>query len=182
MYTKESIEKVINKLRERYKIGKYREEPFKVLITTILSQRTKDKATAVASESLFRKYTNAYALATAPLKKIERIIKPVGFYRQKSRRIKEIANILVDKYGGKVPMDFKALLSLPSVGRKTANCVLAYGFSIPTIPVDTHVHKIANRLGIVETSLPEETEKELRKKIPKKYWLSINELFVEFGK
>ncbi|PIV67863.1 MAG: endonuclease III [Euryarchaeota archaeon CG01_land_8_20_14_3_00_38_12] len=109
-------------------------------------------------------------------------MKPSGFYKVKAKRIKEVSKIIMEKYSGKVPDNLKNLLSLPGVGRKTANCVLVYGFDKPAIPVDVHVHRVANRLGFVKTKSPEETEKDLMEKIPKKYWKKINHIFVEFGK
>ncbi len=110
------------------------------------------------------------------------MIKIAGFYRNKAAKIKEVCKILEDEYEGKVPEDFDLLMELPSVGRKTANCVLVFGFGKPAIPVDTHVHRISNRLGLVKTKMPEETEEALTKILPKKYWLDINHMFVTFGK
>ncbi len=109
------------------------------------------------------------------------LIKSVGFYHVKSKRIIEVAKLLISKYGGKVPADIDQLVEIPGVGRKTANCVLVYAFEQPAIPVDTHVHRISNRLGLVSTKMPEETEMELRKNIPKKFWLDINNTFVMYG-
>jgi len=132
-------------------------DPFRVLIATILSHRTKDPVTALASSRLFAKYPRPTQLANADPRTIARLIKPVGFYNT------------------------KALLKLPSVGRKTANCVLVYGFKRPAIPVDTHVHRIFNRLGVVKTKTPEETEEELTRIVDRKDWLPLNEVFVKFG-
>jgi len=109
------------------------------------------------------------------------LIKSVGFYHVKSKRIIEVAKLLISKYGGRVPSDIDELVEIPGVGRKTANCVLVYAFEQPAIPVDTHVHRISNRLGLVSTKMPEETEMELRKTIPKKFWLDINNTFVMYG-
>jgi endonuclease-3 len=158
-----------------------RGDPFKVLIATILSHRTRDEATRVAAENLFRVYRSAKELAEADPKQIELLIKPVGFYRVKAKRIVEVSKIICERFGGVVPDDFEALMSLPSVGRKTANCVLVYGFGKPALPVDTHVHRISNRLGLVSTKTPEETEEALKKVIDKKYWVKINDLLVKFG-
>lgn len=157
-------------------------DPFEVLIFTIISQRTRDEQTEVASERLLSLYPTSKDLANAPVKKIEELIKIAGFYRNKAKKIKEVCNILEDKYHGKVPEDFETLIKLPSVGRKTANCVLVFGFGVPAIPVDTHVHRISNRLGLVKTKKPEETEEALIKILPKRYWLDINHMFVTFGK
>ena len=158
-----------------------REDPFQVLISTVLSQRTRDENTERASSRLFKKYRSPRQLSQAPLSKIEPLIKPSGFYKTKALRIREISRILVEKYGGKVPRDLESLLSLPGVGRKTANCVLVYAYRLPAIPVDTHVHRISNRIGLVKTKTPEQTESELVKTIPGKYWIDLNDLFVKFG-
>ena len=175
------ILRVVKILNKKYKIKPGREKPFKVLIGTILSQRTKDESTEKASDQLFRKYKNPVHLSKAPLKSIESLIKPSGFYKTKARRIKEISRILVEKYKGKVPQDFDGLMRLPGVGRKTANIVLVFAYGIPAIPVDTHVHRISNRLGLVKTKTPEQTEFALVKIIPRKHWLDFNGLFVKFG-
>lgn len=174
----------VRRLSKRYGVDNFgrSETPFEVLIATILSQRTRDENTAVASRALFSKYKTPGQLMRADTKDIERLIKPSGFYRVKARKIKEVSKILVKEYDSKVPSDMEKLLELPGVGRKTANCVLVYGFHEPAIPVDTHVHRISNRLGWVKTRTPEETETALTKLVPKKYWITLNELFVKFGK
>jgi len=154
---------------------------FSILIGTILSARTKDEATAKAVKSLFSKYKTPKALAHAKVKDIEKIIKSIGFYHVKSKRIIEVAKIIDSQFKGMVPDDLETLLKLPGVGRKTANCVLVYAFEKPAIPVDIHVHRISNRLGLVETKTPEETELALMKKIPKKFWIDINDTFVMYG-
>ncbi len=161
--------------------NKHTSDPFRILIGTILSHRTRDSNTEKAVNQLFSIYKNAYDLSKGKIGTIEKLIKPAGFYRVKARRIKEVSNIIVSQYNGRVPSDLDQLLSLPSVGRKTANCVLVYGFNKPAIPVDTHVHRISNRLGIVKTNKPEETEIVLTKLLKKKYWLDVNEFFVKFG-
>ena len=155
--------------------------PFSILIGTILSARTKDEATAKAVKVLFSKYKNPKELAGAKIKDVEKIIKSIGFFHVKSKRIIEVAKIINTKYKGKVPDDLDSLVELPGVGRKTANCVLVYAYEKPAIPVDIHVHRISNRLGLVDTKNPEETEQELMKKIQKKYWLDINDTFVMYG-
>ena len=155
--------------------------PFSILIGTILSARTKDENTAKVVKKLFSKYKSVHALAKAKVNDVEKLIKSIGFYHVKAKRIINVASIISSQYKGKVPNDFDELLKLPGVGRKTANCVLVYAFDIPAIPVDTHVHRISNRLGLVNTKTPEETEFELMKKIPKKYWLEINDTFVMYG-
>ncbi|MCP8312055.1 MAG: endonuclease III [Candidatus Methylarchaceae archaeon HK02M1] len=158
-----------------------RGNPFKVLISTILSQRTRDENTRKAVQKLFSVYKNVKEISEADEDIIQELIKPAGFYRIKARKIKEVSRILMEQYKGEVPSNLEQLLSLPSVGRKTANCVLVYGFSKAAIPVDTHVHRITNRIGIVHTKRPEQTESELMKIIDKRYWLEFNELFVRFG-
>lgn len=155
--------------------------PFSILIGTILSARTKDESTTKVVKVLFSKYKNSKDLANANLKDVEKIIKSIGFFHVKAKRIIEVAKIIDTKYGGKVPDNLEKLVGLPGVGRKTANCVLVYAFDKPAIPVDIHVHRISNRLGLVDTKTPEETEIELMKKIPKKFWLEINDTFVMYG-
>ncbi|MBS7622093.1 endonuclease III [Candidatus Bathyarchaeota archaeon] len=156
-------------------------DPFKILITTILSQRTRDENTRRASAQLFSMYPDVESLANADEKTVKRLIRPSGFYHTKAKSVISIAQILLREYGGHVPSELDKLLELPSVGRKTANCVLAYGFRIPAIPVDTHVHRIANRLSIVKSREPRETERQLREKVKRNYWLDLNEEFVRFG-
>ena len=155
--------------------------PFSILIGTILSARTKDEATTKAVKILFSKYKNSKQLANAKTKDVEKIIKSIGFFHVKSKRIIEVAKIITTKYKGKVPNNLEELVKLPGVGRKTANCVLVYAFEKPAIPVDIHVHRISNRLGLVKTNNPEETEQELMKKINKRYWMDINDTFVMYG-
>ena len=155
--------------------------PFRILIATILSARTKDENTTKAADKLFKLYGTPQKLAKAKVKDVEKVIKSVGFYHVKSKRIIEVANLILSKYNGKVPADIDKLVDMPGVGRKTVNCVLVYAFEKPAIPVDTHVHRISNRLGLVDTKIPEETEMALREKIPKKYWLDINNTFVMYG-
>lgn len=156
-------------------------DPFRILIGTVLSHRTRDESTSVASERLFSVYDTPEKLADADPETVRKLIRSVGFYNVKTKNVIRVAKQIVSEFGGRVPDDMEDLLKLHAVGRKTANCVLVYGFNKPAIPVDTHVHRIANRLGLVETKTPEETEKELTKCVPKKYWLELNELFVRFG-
>jgi len=155
--------------------------PFSILIGTILSARTKDESTSRIVKDLFKVYKNSRQLGNAKVKDVEKIIRSIGFYHVKARRIIEVAKIIDSKYNGKVPDDLEKLVELPGVGRKTANCVLVYAYEKPAIPVDIHVHRISNRLGLVQTKNPEETEFELMKIIPKKLWLDINETFVKYG-
>ena len=157
-------------------------DPFRVLIKTVLSQRTKDENTARAAERLFKLFDTPEKLMNADIKVVEDLIKPSGMFRQKARRIKEIARKIVEEYGGEVPNDLGELLQLPGVGRKTANIVLHVSFKKPAIAVDTHVHRISNRIGLVRTRTPEETERELMKILPKDLWGPINGSMVEFGR
>jgi len=155
--------------------------PFSILIGTILSARTKDESTTRIVKDLFKVYKNSKQLANAKIKDVEKIIKSIGFYHVKAKRIIDVAKIIDSKYNGSVPDDLEKLVELPGVGRKTANCVLVYAYEKPAIPVDIHVHRISNRLGLVQTKNPEETEFELMKLIPKKYWIEINDTFVMYG-
>jgi endonuclease-3 len=179
------IIKAIIILKEKSKLsmlGEFSEEdPFYVLISTVLSARNRDEMTIKAVKKLFAKYKTPKEIANAPVSKLEPLIRQSGFYKTKARRIKEISRILLEKYKGKVPDDFGKLIELPGVGRKTAGCVLVYAFGKPAIPVDTHVHRISNRLGWVKTKTGEETEQELMRIIPKKYWLDVNEALVIHG-
>jgi endonuclease-3 len=156
-------------------------DPFRILIGCILSLRTRDETTAQASARLFaRADTPATMLRLRP-RSIERLIFPVGFYRTKARTIRRICRDLVERFDGRVPADLDALLTLPGVGRKTANLVVTYAFNRPGICVDTHVHRITNRLGFVRTSTPERTEWALRAKLPARHWIELNDLLVAFG-
>ncbi|MCH2603823.1 MAG: endonuclease III [Candidatus Nitrosopelagicus sp.] len=155
--------------------------PFSILIGTILSARAKDEATSRIVKELFKVYKNSKQLANAKIKDVEKIIKSIGFYHVKAKRIIDVAKIIDSKYNGTVPDDLEKLVELPGVGRKTANCVLVYAYEKPAIPVDIHVHRISNRLGLVKTKNPEETEFELMKITPKRLWLDINETFVKYG-
>jgi endonuclease-3 len=156
-------------------------DPFRILISTILSQRTRDENTTRASENLFSRYRTAEELARADIDPVRRLIRPSGFYNVKARSIIRVSRQLLEEFGGRVPDNEEDLLKLYSVGRKTANCVLVYGFKKPAIPVDTHVHRISNRLGLVDAKRPEETEAQLVKTVPRRYWLDLNDLFVRFG-
>ncbi len=177
-----SADAIIARLKKHYPPGKFNSsDPFRVLIATVLSQRTRDEVKDKAAGKLFARYSMATALANADVGDIEELIREVGFYRVKAPRIKEIARIIHNDFKGRVPDDMGSLLSLPGVGRKTANCVLVYGFGKNAIAVDTHVHRISNRLGLVSTKTPEETEIHLQEVVPRKHWRYINELLVRFG-
>ncbi len=155
--------------------------PFRVLISTVLSLRTKDKTTEEASHRLFEKAETPEAMLKLSAAEIEKIIYPVGFYRTKARNILDICRTLLDKFGGQVPSDIETLLTLKGVGRKTANLVVTVGYNKHGICVDTHVHRISNRWGLVKTKFPDETEQELRKILPGRYWIEYNDLLVCFG-
>lgn len=156
-------------------------DPFKILIGTILSARTRDENTTRVVNRLFSVYGTPEELANADVRKIKKIIHSIGFYNVKAVRIKRVAREIVDRFAGKVPSDIDRLLELPGVGRKTANCVLVYAFDKPAIPVDVHVHRISNRLGLVDTKTPEQTEQELEKLVDKKLWTKVNDTFVMYG-
>ncbi len=156
-------------------------DPFRILIGCLLSLRTRDETTAGAAARLFALADGPAALAALPVATIERTIFPVGFYRTKARNLVRVAEELLTRFGGRVPAELDALLTLPGVGRKTANLVVTFGFGRPGICVDTHVHRITNRLGFVRTRTPEETEWALRAKLPRRHWIGLNDLLVAFG-
>lgn len=158
-----------------------KQDPFRVLVSCILSLRTQDKVTGQASERLFRMAGDAATLSKVPVGRIERAIYPVGFYRVKARQIKEISHRLVTEYKGRVPDSIDELLTFEGVGRKTANLVVTLGHRKPGICVDTHVHRITNRWGLVRTRNPVETEFSLRRVLPVKYWIPLNGMLVAFG-
>lgn len=156
-------------------------DPFKILIGTILSARSRDENTSKVVHKLFLKYKDAKELADADIDELKSIIHSIGFYNTKALRIKQVSQIIAEKYDGMVPNMINDLLELPGVGRKTANCVLVYAFNEPAIPVDIHVHRISNRIGLVNTKNPKDTEAELSKIVDKKHWLVLNNTFVRFG-
>jgi endonuclease-3 len=157
------------------------ESPFRILISCILSLRTQDSTTAKASHRLFAVADSPQAMVKLRAKKIEKLIYPVGFYKTKARNILEICRRLINEYEGKVPDEIDELLKLKGVGRKTANLVVTLGYQKPGICVDTHVHRISNRWGYIQTKTPEKTEVALRDKLPKQYWIEYNDLLVSFG-
>lgn len=170
-------EPVVSKSKKRVQ-----NTPFTTLISCILSLRTKDDVTEQASIRLLKKYNTPEKLLKLSEKQIESLIYPVGFYKTKAKRIKDIARILTENYSGKVPADFNELLKLKGVGRKTANIVMVYGYKKHGyIPIDVHCHRIPNRLGWIKTKNPEETEYGLKKILPERYWDDFNNLFVTFG-
>jgi len=156
-------------------------EPFQHLVSAILSARTRDEQTVKAATDLFKVANTPEKLARLSEDEIANLIKSAGFYRNKAKNLKAMAEILVGRYDSKVPDTFEELVKLPGVGRKTANVVLAYAFDKSTIAVDTHVHRISNRLGLVKTRKPEETEEELKRIVPENLWRRVNHAFVAFG-
>ncbi len=164
------------------KLSQQGADPFKVLISTLLSLRTKDEVTAVATQRLFAIAQTPAEMKGLKEEDIREAIYPVGFYRNKAKTILNLCRELMDRFDSHVPEEIDDLLALPGVGRKTANLVAALGYNKPAICVDTHVHRISNRLGYVRTKTPEETEFALRKKLPKKYWIRYNTLMVSFGR
>ena len=181
--------RVINKIQKQIKdfvvpvvtIFSRSRDPYLVLVSCLLSLRTKDKTTVEASNRLFKIADTPQKMLKVPPAKLEKIIYPVGFYRTKARVISGINRRIIKDFGGRVPSKLEDLLSLKGVGRKTANLVLGLGFNIPAICVDTHVHRISNRLGWIKTKNPEQTEIELEKIIPKNYWIELNTALVTFG-
>ena len=156
-------------------------DPFRILISCLLSLRTKDKTTREASGRLFALAHQPATMLTLPLRKIERAIYPVGFYRTKAKSIHAICRRLLDVYGGRVPDSIEELVTLSGVGQKTANLVVTVGYGKPGICVDIHVHRISNRWGYVRTKTPEETEQALRRKLPSTHWIIFNDLLVPYG-
>jgi endonuclease-3 len=162
-------------------MGAEGQTPFRVLIATILSLRTKDTVTAVVAPRLFAAADTPQAMLALDEEQIATLIYPVGFYRTKAKSIRQVCALLIERYNGHVPADLEELLALPGVGRKTANLVLTAGYGLPGICVDTHVHRICNRWGYVRTKDPEATEFALRAKLPEEYWIAINGLLVTLG-
>ncbi|MFN3413293.1 MAG: endonuclease III domain-containing protein, partial [Thermoanaerobaculum sp.] len=150
-------------------------DPFRLLVACVISLRTKDQVTAQAAARLFAVAPDVCSLAQLPPERIAELIYPAGFYRTKARQLHKLAHILLAKWNGQVPKSREGLMSLPGVGRKTANLVLGLGFGIPAICVDTHVHRIANRLGLVQTRRPEETEAALERVLPQEWWIPFND-------
>jgi len=157
------------------------QDPFKVLTATILSARTKDETTVEACKRLFAKVKKTTDLNKLSTKEIEKLIFPVGFYNNKARFLKNLPGVLKAEFNNKIPQTIDELTKLPGVGRKTANLVIAVAFKKPAVCVDTHVHTVMNRLGYVKTKNPLETEMALRKKLPKRYWVTFNSMVVAFG-
>jgi endonuclease-3 len=157
-------------------------DPYRVLVATIISQRTREEQTTVISERVFARYPDAVALASADERALYDLLEGSQYREAKAPRLIELAKILVERYGGQVPSSLEALLALPGVGRKTANCVLIYAFDIPALCVDTHMHRITNRLGWVRTQTPDQTERALERVIPHDLWAGSNRLFLQHGR
>jgi len=185
------IERVLQRVREAMRRldppsvtarAARRRDPFRVLISCVISLRTKDEVTAVASARLLGRAGTPRALLALKEAEIARLIFPAGFYRVKARQLRAICARLIDAFGGKVPDEIDALLTLPGVGRKTANLVVAEGFGKPAICVDVHVHRIVNRWGFLRTKTPQQTEMRLRRRLPQAWWIPVNPLLVAFGR
>lgn len=190
MVTNKNIDEIIKKIRESIKkydqpvlerFNKKLKDPYWVLVSCLLSLRTKDETTETATKNLFKAAQTPQQILKLPLKKLKRIIYKTGFYNNKAKAIINVTKKIINEFSGKVPDNLQDLLSLPGVGRKTANLVLTVAYNKMGICVDTHVHKICNRWGYIRTKTPDETEMELRKKLPKKYWKKINNYLVLFG-
>jgi len=183
--SRRSFAAVLAPLAARYEIdrfvGRNGPDPFRILVGCVISLRTKDEVTYPATERLFARAATPAAMARLGEAAIARLIYPAGFYRVKARQIRTIARMLDERHGGRVPDTIDALLTLPGVGRKTANLTVTLGFGKPGICVDTHVHRISNRLGWVATKTPDETERALRRVLPRRFWIPINETLVRHG-
>jgi len=179
------ISRIIAILKKQYSADEFakinKRDPYKVLISCILSLRTKDTVSYPASERLFRLADTPKKMVKISKPYLESVIYPVGFYHTKAKNILDISRRLIYRYNSKVPNSIDELLKFSGIGRKTANIVVTYGYNLPGIAVDTHVHRISNRLGLVKTKTPEKTEFALRKKIPVKYWIILNELLIRHG-
>ncbi len=184
------LPKVIEILKEHYEgwqapvvtlVAQHTNDPFKVLVCALLSTRTRDETTAEVCRKFFQRVKSPKDIVQISLKELERLIYPVGFYRNKARQLKETAQTLIDRYGGRIPQSLEELVELPGVGRKVANLVLADGFGKPAICVDVHVHRITNRWCLIKTKTPYETELKLMELLPKEHWIEINRLLVAFG-
>jgi endonuclease-3 len=180
------VVKILRREMPKYKepiVGKYARQrsPFKVLISTLLSLRTKDITTASACDRLFEVADSPQKIASLSPGRIEKLVFPVGFYKVKAKRLISVSQLLIDEYGGKVPDDLDELLKIKGVGRKTANLVVTLGYGKPGICVDIHVHRISNRWGFIKTDTPDKSEFKLREVLPKKFWIEYNDLLVTYG-
>ena len=162
-------------------VAKESRDPFRILIACVLSLRTKDRTTAEASQRLFALASDPASMLKLPLPEIQGAIYPVGFFRTKAKQIHAMCARILEVYGGRVPDSIDDLLTLPGVGRKTANLVVTVGYRKPGICVDIHVHRISNRWGYIQTKTPDQSEKALCQKLPSQYWITLNDLLVPFG-
>ncbi len=181
----DNFEKVFRIFRKYYTevpLEVYKSDPYKTLISTLMSARTRDEVTLEASKRLFNNAPSIISLNDLGIEEIKRLIYPVGFYKTKARHLKQLARMILEAFDGNIPRTRPDLMRLPGVGRKTANLVLNRAFKQPAIAVDTHVHRITNLLGWVSTKTPKETELELNRKVPRKYWPELNKLFVSVGR
>jgi endonuclease-3 len=183
------IEKVMKILEHEFPVSKTtlnkmrkKHNSFKILISCLLSLRTQDKNTEIASKKLFAVADTPKQILALPTKKLEKLIYSSGHYKKKAKTLKHVSKVLIEKFKGKVPETRDKLMSIKGIGPKTANIVLAFAFGKKVLPIDTHCHRIPNRLGWVKTKTPEKTEIELNKILPKKYWIEFNSIFVQFGK
>ncbi len=184
------IEGIIKILKSHYPshkkttLNRMRDDPnaFKILISCLLSLRTQDKNTEIVSKGLFEVADTPEKIIKLPLKKLEKLIYSSGHYKKKARTLKHVSKVLLEKFNEKVPNNKEELLSIKGIGPKTANIVLAFAYGQKVLPIDTHCHRIPNRLGWIKTKTPEQTEKELEKALPKRYWKEFNAIFVQFGK
>jgi len=187
---KNNIKEIITILKKIYPthdkttLNRMRDNPeaFKILISCLLSLRTQDKNTEIASRNLFAVADTPQKILKLPINKLEKLIFSSGHYKKKARVLKHVSEIILKEFKGKVPNKKEELLSIKGIGPKTANIVLAFAFGKKVLPIDTHCHRIPNRIGWVKTKTPEQTEKELGKILPKKYWIDFNGIFVQFGK
>jgi len=179
------IDRVMKRLTKLYDIDRFVSrngpDPYRILIGCVISLRTKDEVSYEATERLFRRASGPREMVRLRAVTIAKLIYPAGFYRRKAEQIREISRLLITRHGGRVPGEIDELVQLPGVGRKTANLVVTLGYGKPGICVDTHVHRISNRLGWVETKTPERTEQALRSLLPRRHWIPINETFVRHG-
>lgn len=179
------VEQIIKILKQDYTTDYFAEkhdrDPFKVLVSCIISLRTKDDVTFPAAQRLYKLATTPKTMMILSEEQIGKAIYPAGFYKTKAKRIRDISRRIYEEYDSKVPNDIDELVKFKGVGRKTANIVMVFGFREPAVPVDVHVHRLSNRVGWLKTDMPDETEQVLRKELPKKYWLDINELLVRHG-
>ncbi len=178
---RESLSNTSTPLPSVSQVASEKNDPFRVLISTLISLRTRDEVTLAASRRLFGEADTPRKMLTLSEERIGELIYPAGFYKTKAKNIRKISEILIESYSGNVPSDRDELLALPGVGIKTANLTLNLGFDIEAICVDTHVHRISNRMGWIETKTPEESEKALQSVMPRHHWIPLNEALVLFG-